>query len=150
MKRLVIVLVLFLGLALIAGSASVLAQGAKPTEKVEAKATPPANASSGCASECKTCAAECEKTLAYCLKQGGKHKEGKHIQSLKDCIATCKISHDFMSRGSDLSSQTCAVCAQACKRCADTCATFSDKAMQECAAECRKCEKSCTEMDTAN
>ena len=148
MKRLVIVLVFFLGLALIAGSASVLAQGAKPTEKVEAKATPPANA--GCASECKTCAAECEKTLAYCLKQGGKHKEGKHIQAMKDCIATCKISHDFMSRGSDLSSQTCAVCAQACKRCADSCATFTDKAMQECAAECRKCEKSCTEMDTAN
>jgi hypothetical protein len=148
MKRLVIVLCLFMGLLLVVGSASVLAQGAKPAEKVEAKATPPANAS--CLTECNTCASECEKTLAYCLKQGGKHKEAKHIQVLKDCIATCKVSHDFMSRSSDLSTQTCALCAQACKRCAESCATFNDKAMQECAAECKKCEKTCTEMDTAN
>jgi hypothetical protein len=150
MKRLVIVLFLFMGLALLAGSASVLAQGIKPAEKVEAKAPAATPANATCASECNTCATECEKTLAYCLKQGGKHKEAKHIQALKDCIATCKVSHDFMSRSSDLSTQTCALCAQACKRCADSCATFPDKAMQECAAECKKCEKSCTEMDTAN
>jgi hypothetical protein len=150
MKRLVIISLLLLGLALIVGSTAALAQstGAKHSEQVEAKAPPAGHTE--CQTECKSCAAECEKTLAYCLKQGGLHKDGKHIQALKDCIASCKISHDFMSRGSDLSSQTCALCAQACKRCAESCATFNDKAMQECAQECKKCEKSCTDMDTAN
>jgi hypothetical protein len=146
MKHIVIMSLLLLGLGLSpVGSLSAFAQGIDQTKQVDG-GPPPSATPTGCASECKTCASECEKTLAYCLKQGGKHKESKHIQALKDCIATCKISQDFMSRGSDLSSQTCAVCAEACKRCAESCATFKDKAMQQCADECKKCEESCASM----
>lgn len=145
MKRIFIMCLILFGLALtLAAPLTALAQGSEQTKQVSEKA--PQKGMPGCVSECKTCQAKCEATLNYCLKQGGKHTEAKHIQKLKDCIATCKISHDFMARGSDLSSKTCAVCAEACKRCAESCAQFKDKAMQDCAAECRKCQESCTSM----
>lgn len=146
MKHIVIMSLLLLGLGLSpVASLSALAQGQGTEQAKQVDGGPPPNAPT-CQSECKSCAAECEKTMAYCLKQGGKHKEAKHIQVLKDCIATCKTSNDFMARGSDLSSQMCGVCAEACKRCAESCATFKDKAMQQCADECKKCQETCQNM----
>jgi hypothetical protein len=106
-----------------------------------------APAHAGCMSECGKCQSTCEDTLSYCDKQGKAHTETKHVNAIKDCIATCKLSKDLMSRGSDLVSQTCSLCAEACKRCAESCASFkNDKKMQACAEECRKCETSCEAM----
>jgi hypothetical protein len=100
-----------------------------------------------CFDACSKCESTCETTQKYCLKQAGAHKEGAHIKAIQDCIATCKLSKDFMTRGSDLSSSVCALCEQACKRCADSCDTFKDdKTMHACAEECRKCAKSCENM----
>jgi hypothetical protein len=110
----------------------------------EAKA--PAQYSS-CYDACQKCEGVCETTLKYCLKQGGQHKEGGHVKTIRDCIATCKLSRDFMARGSEMVQSTCGLCADACKRCADSCETFKDdKRMQSCAQECRKCAQSCENM----
>jgi len=100
-----------------------------------------------CYDACAKCEDKCETTLKYCLKQSGAHKEDTHIKAMQDCIATCKLSKDFMARGSDLSKSVCNLCEQACKRCADSCDTFKDdKTMKACAEECRKCAKSCENM----
>ncbi len=100
-----------------------------------------------CMQTCNSCAEICEKTLAYCKKQGGKHAEASHINALKDCIATCKISEDFMKRGSSLMNKTSALCEEACRKCAEACDTFKDdKVMKDCADECRKCADSCKKM----
>ncbi len=102
-----------------------------------------------CQSACSTCAAKCEKTLAYCKKKGGKHLEKTHINALKDCIATCKMSDDFMTRGSAMMNKACEICKEACLKCAEACETFKgDKAMKECADECRKCAASCEKMSS--
>ena len=104
-------------------------------------------ASPECKTECNTCATVCEKTVAYCEKQGGKHAEAAHINAIKDCVATCKMSDKLMSHDSDLMSKSCALCKEACLKCAETCDTFKgDKQMKECADECRKCAKSCEKM----
>lgn len=100
-----------------------------------------------CIKECNSCAAMCKDTLAYCKKKGGSHVEKKHITALEDCIATCKISEDFMKRGSDLMKKTCALCEEACRKCAESCDTFKDDPkMKACAEKCRKCADSCKKM----
>jgi hypothetical protein len=101
----------------------------------------------GCMTECNKCQSTCEDILKYCNAQGKEHKDAKHVNAIKDCVSTCKLSKDLLSRGSDLAGQTCALCAEACKRCAESCASFkNDKKMQACAEECRKCESTCQAM----
>jgi len=100
-----------------------------------------------CHSACSKCQEVCETTLAYCSKQAGEHKNTAHIKALQDCIATCKMSEDFMTRGSQLSHSVCNLCEEACKKCAESCETFKDdKQMKACAEECRKCAESCQTM----
>ena len=102
---------------------------------------------SGCLTSCHDCAAVCINTLAYCHKQGGKHIDPAHLKAMTDCIATCKLSEDFMDRNSPLMEKACALCKDACLKCADACDTFKgDKTMQNCAEECRKCADSCQKM----
>jgi hypothetical protein len=105
-----------------------------------------------CRAECGTCAEMCEKTLAYCEKQGGKHADPKHLALLKDCIATCKLSEQFMKTGSQFQPQACTLCAEVCTKCAESCESIKDKEgkvdkqMQACAEECRKCAEACKKM----
>jgi hypothetical protein len=102
-----------------------------------------------CQSVCSSCAAKCEKTLAYCKKKGGKHVEKAHLTAIQDCIATCKLSDDFMKRGSAMMSKACELCKEACLKCAEACETFKgDKTMKDCADECRKCAASCEKMSS--
>jgi hypothetical protein len=120
------------------------AQAGRHTEGSGAK---PTSEYGSCHSACAKCEEVCQTTLTYCLKQAGAHKESAHIKAIQDCIATCKLSQDFMTRGSDLSKSVCNLCEDACKRCADSCDTFKDdKTMKACAEECRKCAKSCENM----
>lgn len=120
---------------------SAIAEGEKGGAASSVKSSP------GCENECKTCASVCEKTLAYCKKQGGKHVEAAHTDAIKDCISACKLSEEFMGRGSSLMSKSCGLCKEACLKCAETCETFKgDKTMKACADECRKCAKSCDKM----
>jgi len=100
-----------------------------------------------CIQACHSCGQKCEDTIAYCKKKGGAHTEAKHISTLEDCAAACKMSEDFMKRGSAMMKQTCALCEEACRKCAESCDTFKDDAqMKSCAEECRKCADSCKKM----
>ncbi len=100
-----------------------------------------------CQKDCGHCASVCEDTLAHCKKQGGKHAEAKHVKTMTDCLSLCKMSDDFMSRGSELSGKVCGLCKDACLKCAESCETFKgDKTMKNCADECRKCAQSCGKM----
>jgi hypothetical protein len=85
--------------------------------------------------------------MAHCLHMGGRHVEANHLTLLLDCAEICQTSANFMLRGSDLHSRTCAVCAEVCERCAESCERFTDDAMmQQCAQVCRSCAQSCREM----
>jgi hypothetical protein len=100
-----------------------------------------------CIQNCLDCHRICLETIAYCLQQGGKHAEAAHIRLLQDCAQICATSADFMIRGSDLHTLTCAACAQICARCATACEQMgNDAQMKACAEVCRRCAESCRQM----
>jgi hypothetical protein len=99
-----------------------------------------------CIDNCLECASVCEQTLSYCLSQGGKHVEGKHLKILMDCVDICYTSARVMARGSDLHVITCRACAEICRACADECNTMDDETMKRCAIVCEKCASSCESM----
>ncbi len=102
-----------------------------------------------CIEECKRCQKVCEETLAYCKKKGGKHAGKAHLNVIQDCIQSCKLSADYMTRESANHMQSCGFCAEICKACAETCEQFKgDKQMEKCAQECRKCAESCEKMSS--
>lgn len=99
-----------------------------------------------CIDNCLECAATCEQTLSYCLSQGGKHAEAKHIKLLLDCIDICHTSARLILRGSEQHSVTCRACADICRLCADACNAMGDETMKRCATVCEKCASSCESM----
>lgn len=130
---------MFLAMALLFAAASASFAG-------EVHATK-AHEHGGCLMSCRSCASVCEKTINYCRQQGGKHAEDSHLNAISDCIQACKLSENFMKRGSQMSGQACKFCREACLKCAETCDAFAgDKVMKDCADECRKCAQSCEGM----
>lgn len=103
-----------------------------------------------CVQNCTECHRICLETAAYCLQKGGKHAEPNHVRLLLDCAQICQTSADFMIRGSDLHTWTCAVCAEICEVCAKDCESMGDdQQMKRCAEVCRRCADSCREMARA-
>jgi hypothetical protein len=103
-----------------------------------------------CIEECLSCYQICLETVTHCLQKGGKHAEASHIRLLLDCTDICQTSANFMIRGSDLHTRTCAVCAEVCERCAESCEQFGDdEKMKACAEACRRCAESCRRMAAA-
>src|SRR5690606_9960360 len=87
-----------------------------------------------CIQNCTECHRICLETAAYCLQKGGKHAEPNHVRLLLDCAQICQTSADFMIRGSDLHTRTCAVCAEICEVCAKDCESMGDdQQMKRCA-----------------
>ena len=100
-----------------------------------------------CIQACGDCANECKEVLfQHCLNMGGAHIEQSHVNLMVDCIQICRMSADFMLRGSDMHMLSCALCAEMCDACATSCEDIGDEEMQECADLCRKCADSCREM----
>jgi hypothetical protein len=101
-----------------------------------------------CIKNCLECHSICVKTAMHCLEMGGRHAEPAHIRLLWDCADICRVSADFMLRGSDLHTRTCAACAEICERCAEDCERFGpeDKQMRACVDACRVCASSCRRM----
>jgi hypothetical protein len=101
-----------------------------------------------CIDECTQCHNVCLSTLNHCLERGGKHADPAHIGLLLDCADTCRISADFMLRGSDRHQLACRICADICGACAESCEHIgsSDETMLQCAQECRRCQQSCERM----
>ncbi len=78
---------------------------------------------------------------------GGQHAEARHITTLLDCAEICQTSANFMLRGSELHTRTCAVCADVCQRCAEESDRMgNDVQMRACAEACRHCAESCRRM----
>ena len=103
-----------------------------------------------CIDECLNCHRVCLETVQYCLQQGGKHADPRHITTLLDCAEICQTSANFMLRGSELHGRTCAVCAEVCARCAQSCEEMGDdEQMRACAEACRSCAESCRQMANA-
>merc|ERR1712065_8071 len=67
-----------------------------------------------CSDCCSSCYTMCLKTLSHCLKKGGDHAKGEHIQILLDCIAICQSCADLSARGSSACAKMCEVCSEAC------------------------------------
>ena len=100
-----------------------------------------------CIQNCLDCHRICLETAMHCLQMGGKHADPAHIRVLLDCAEICQTSANFMIRGSEFHSRTCAVCAEVCRRYADECEQMGpDTKMQECIDICRRCAESCSHM----
>lgn len=97
---------------------------------------------------CTSCASVCQKTLDYCNTKKGKYGEASVTNSLKDCITACKMTADFLNRGSvGLQPKSCELTVQACNECAKSMDKFNtDNTMQACANECRKCVGNCQKL----
>lgn len=100
-----------------------------------------------CISECLECHTHCQETLFnYCLVEGGKHVEAKHVKLMTDCIQMCQVATDFMTRNSELHHAVCQACAEICEACAKSCEDIGGKEMDKCAEICRGCAETCREM----
>jgi len=100
-----------------------------------------------CIDECLSCHSICTDTTDYCLKKGGNHAEARHIRTMMDCAEICQTSANFMLRGSELHTNTCAACAVVCEACAKSCDTIEDdETMKRCAEACRRCAEECRRM----
>ena len=94
---------------------------------------------------CLDCHAMCVRmAMGYCLDQGGRHAESRHLRLMLNCAELCQTSANFMLSNSPLHAKVCAVCAEACEACAESCEALGD--MRECAEECRNCAESCRSM----
>ncbi|MDQ3813125.1 MAG: four-helix bundle copper-binding protein [Armatimonadota bacterium] len=103
-----------------------------------------------CLQNCLDCHRLCLETAMHCLPGSGllrgEQAEAGHIRLLLDCAEICQTSANFLLRGSDLHTLTCAVCAEICDLCAVECERVEDAAMQACAETCRRCAATCAAM----
>jgi hypothetical protein len=100
--------------------------------------------------ESLTCHRICEETITHCLHTGGAHSDPDQIRLLMDCADICRVSSDFMVRGSAFHAALCALCADICETCAVACERFHDDAqMVSCAQACRRCAQACRQMARA-
>lgn len=87
----------------------------------------------------KSCAMTCQKTVDYCNARKGKFSQASVLNTMKDCITTCKTADELLSRSSNLSPKAAAICVEACDECAKACDQYhGDAQLTECANECRK------------
>ncbi len=101
-------------------------------------------------SECLACYSVCTETLGYCTDKGGALAAPELLRRLRDCAELCRVSAEFLLRGSELAARLCALTAQAAAACAQTCATIpGDAQLHACQDACLRCAASCKAV-TAN
>jgi len=89
---------------------------------------------------CKACAESCTETINYCTTKGGALAQASVTNNLKDCITACKMTSEFLSRGSTLQAKAAILCIDACNAAAKSLDQFpTDNKMKVCANEVRKC-----------
>lgn len=87
----------------------------------------------------RSCAQVCQQTVDYCNHKRGKLSDLSLLNSIKDCITSCKSVDELLSRSSTLSPKSAKVCIDACNECAKACDQVKDdKQLTKCANECRK------------
>ena len=100
-----------------------------------------------CVDACIRCYEVCTTTATYCMQQGGMHAELTQLLALLDCAEMCRVSANFMLRGSASHLSTCALCQEICTTCAESCEQIpEDDVLRRCAEECRACAEACERM----
>lgn len=80
----------------------------------------------------------------YCLKKGGAHASGSHVELMTDVVEICQVAADFMTRSSPMHTATCSAAAVICDACAESCEAFTkDREMLHCAEILRACAQAC-------
>ena len=100
-----------------------------------------------CIRICTECHEICTKAAIYCQQSESHAYQTRHIRMLYDCAEICQTNANFLLRGSDMHTYTCAVCSEVCDVCAQACSRMEDDAqMQACSEICRRCANSCHHM----
>ncbi len=100
-----------------------------------------------CKELCWATRTECMETFfTYCLKQGDTHTAPKHLKLMLDCIDSCQLAADMISRESPMHYIACEACAAICEACAASCEKIGDSRMRKCADMCRQCAAACRNM----
>jgi len=101
-----------------------------------------------CIEDCIACYQECTSCIPYCLSQGGKHVEKKHLTLMMECAEMCNMSATLMQLQSQFAHAHCQLCAKICDACAESCNKVdpNDAMMNSCADACRQCAESCRNM----
>ncbi|MER3419461.1 MAG: ferredoxin [Chloroflexota bacterium] len=98
-------------------------------------------------SDCLACYSICTETLDYCVERGGTLAAAELLRRLRDCAELCRVSADFLLRGSARAVALCALAAEAAVVCAQACAAIADDALlHACQDACLRCATSCKEV----
>ena len=94
--------------------------------------------------ECRRCQEACLDAVTHAVRRGDHYSDDVLIGALLDAADVCRISIDFIHRGSHVHARIGAVCAEICERAAEACdALPGDPVMAACAAACRRCAAAC-------
>src|SRR5262249_24662272 len=85
-----------------------------------------------CKSHVDSCIKKCQAAVTHLEKTKG---DAKLIQTLKDCIATCKKHNQKKATGKE--------CSDVCDACAKACEQAKDDALKGCIEECKSCSSCC-------
>ena len=99
-----------------------------------------------CIEACNDCAVSCDHCAAACLGENEVRMLARCIALDVDCAAVCRTAVGLMSRGSELSAETCDLCARVCDTCAEECERHDMDHCRECAQACRRCAEECRQM----
>ncbi len=99
-----------------------------------------------CINACKTCANLCDLCAASCQDEPNSGMLQRCSTLAIDCAAFCRLTTDYMIRGSEFCDLVCEDCAEICSVCAEECIKHKMNHCQKCADACRKCTEECLKM----
>ena len=99
-----------------------------------------------CMDACNACAEACGHCAKACLFEPNRMELTRCIQLDLDCAEICQLAAAYMSRGSELSGELCALCARVCELCAEECERHEMEHCRRCAQACRECARECGAM----
>lgn len=99
-----------------------------------------------CITACYECAAACDNCSTACLKEEDVKKMAACIEMDMYCAAICRLSAEFMAKGSSMSPKICQICADICEACGKECGKHQMEHCQRCAQACKRCAEECRKM----
>lgn len=100
-----------------------------------------------CIDACNECFESCEFCATSDLREQEVKSMTRCIQLNRDCADICETASQFMSRDSEYSKKTCAICADICNECAEEYEKYADmEHCRMCAQACRRCAEECHKM----
>lgn len=87
----------------------------------------------------RTCMDSISETFNYCLEQGDRHVDAKHLRCMMDCWDVLQVTSTFIARDSEYADRFKEICADAVKACEESCEEFEgDERMTACGDSCRE------------